>query len=163
MKSHPFSTLKHHQAEFLESLLDENVKFLIVGGYAMRCLGYLRPTEDLDIVIAQSAENPRALQCAIERLSNRGGHQIADLMLQPEKKLTWYNVEVFSSMRELPYEQVESDALNCAWNSKTVSHISHQWMIKAKVLALGAPERSAKRNVDEKDLAFLHSQKRIVN
>jgi hypothetical protein len=36
-------------------------------------------------------------------------------------------------------------------------------MIKAKVLALGAPERSAKRNVDEKDLAFLHSQKRIVN
>lgn len=158
MTSHPLSTLKHHQAQFLEILLEENVKLLLVGGYAMRCLGYLRPTEDLDILIAQSADNLSALQRAINRISSRAANQVASLLLEPGKKLAWYDVEVFSSMQSLPYEQVESDALACTWNKATVCHISRRWMIKAKLLAFCAPERSAKRNVDERDLKFLISK-----
>ena len=54
------------------------------------------------------------------------------------------------------------------WNSCPVStgnlvQFRPEYAIKAKVLALGAPERSAKRNIDEKDLVFLHSQNIILS
>ena len=42
---------------FLECLISNNVKYLIVGGYALGAYGYARATNDLDIYIDTSEEN----------------------------------------------------------------------------------------------------------
>jgi predicted nucleotidyltransferase len=43
--------------EFLKLLNDKNVRYLLIGGYAVSHYGYVRPTGDMDIWIAVAPEN----------------------------------------------------------------------------------------------------------
>jgi hypothetical protein len=43
--------------EFIESLNDNSVRYLVVGGYAVALHGHPRYTKDLDVWIEQTAEN----------------------------------------------------------------------------------------------------------
>ena len=43
--------------EFLKLLEDEGVRYLLIGGYAVGCHGYPRPTGDMDIWIESSPDN----------------------------------------------------------------------------------------------------------
>jgi hypothetical protein len=43
--------------EFLKLLATHNVKYLVVGGYAVNAFGYVRNTIDLDVWIASDPEN----------------------------------------------------------------------------------------------------------
>lgn len=49
--------LNEDYKEMLQTLLNNRVKFLIVGAYAMGAQGYPRATGDLDIWVEPSAEN----------------------------------------------------------------------------------------------------------
>jgi len=53
------ATMKIHQdfKEFLKLLNENNVKYLLIGGYAVGYYGYPRPTGDMDIWIKISEEN----------------------------------------------------------------------------------------------------------
>lgn len=51
--------------EFIESLNANQVRYLVVGGYAVALHGYPRYTKDLDIWIESSPENARALVLAL--------------------------------------------------------------------------------------------------
>lgn len=51
--------------EFVELLLDNEVRFLVVGGYAVAAHGHPRYTGDLDIWILTSAENAERLLGAL--------------------------------------------------------------------------------------------------
>lgn len=44
-------------SEFLKSLREKDVKYLLIGGYAVAYHGYPRATNDLDIWIATNPEN----------------------------------------------------------------------------------------------------------
>jgi hypothetical protein len=43
--------------DFLKSLNDHRVEYLLVGGHAVAYHGYARPTQDLDVWIGVNAEN----------------------------------------------------------------------------------------------------------
>jgi predicted nucleotidyltransferase len=47
--------------EFIESLNDKHVRYLVVGGYAVALHGHPRYTKDLDIWVELSRENAQAL------------------------------------------------------------------------------------------------------
>lgn len=47
--------------EFIGSLNDNQVRYLIVGGYAVALHGHPRYTKDLDVWVEKSPENARAL------------------------------------------------------------------------------------------------------
>ena len=47
--------------EFLKSLTQEGVEFLVIGGYAVIAHGYFRSTGDLDVWVRISDENARRL------------------------------------------------------------------------------------------------------
>jgi predicted nucleotidyltransferase len=48
--------------EFLELLIDHNVKFVVVGGYAVGIHGFPRYTGDIDIFIEVNAQNASRLE-----------------------------------------------------------------------------------------------------
>lgn len=52
--------------EFLECLTGRDVRFLVVGGYAVAAHGHPRYTGDLDLWIWTSAENAESLLSALE-------------------------------------------------------------------------------------------------
>ncbi len=51
--------------EFVQSLNDNGVRYLIVGGYAVALHGHPRYTKDLDVWIERSPENARRLLSAL--------------------------------------------------------------------------------------------------
>ena len=71
--------------EFLQLLNSEKVEYLLIGGYAVGCYGYPRPTGDMDIWVASTPQNAartvkalRAFGFAVAALSDA-------LFLQPEQ------------------------------------------------------------------------------
>ena len=59
--------LNEDYKEILQCLTDENVKFLIVGAYAMAVHGFPRATMDIDIWVMPSPDNARAVLQALTR------------------------------------------------------------------------------------------------
>lgn len=53
--------LNEDYRDMLQALVDEKVKFLLVGAYAMAAHGYRRATMDLDIWVMPSPENADAV------------------------------------------------------------------------------------------------------
>ena len=59
--------LNEDYKEILQSLEEENVKFLLVGAYAMAAYGYIRATMDIDIWVMPSADNGKAVLRALRK------------------------------------------------------------------------------------------------
>ena len=59
--------LNEDYKEILQSLIDEQVKFLLVGAYAMAAHGYPRATMDIDIWVLPSPENSEAVLRALKQ------------------------------------------------------------------------------------------------
>ena len=53
--------------DMLQCLADEEVRFLLVGAYALAVLGYPRATVDIDIWVMPSRENAEAVLRALHR------------------------------------------------------------------------------------------------
>lgn len=53
--------------EMLECLLEENVKFLLIGAYAVAVYGYPRATKDIDLFVRSTPDNATNLIKALRR------------------------------------------------------------------------------------------------
>jgi predicted nucleotidyltransferase len=52
--------------EFIESLNNHEVRYLVIGGYAVALHGYPRYTKDIDIWVEMSSENASKIMKALE-------------------------------------------------------------------------------------------------
>lgn len=69
--------------EFVQSLNDNQVRYLVVGGYAVAFHGYPRYTKDLDIWIERSPENAARILTALEQFGFSSLHlQEADFLVE---------------------------------------------------------------------------------
>lgn len=59
--------LNEDYKEMLQALCDENVKFLLVGAYALAAHGHLRATVDMDLWVKPEADNADAVLRALSR------------------------------------------------------------------------------------------------
>lgn len=59
--------LNEDYKDMLQSLLEENVRFLLVGAYAVAVYGYPRATKDIDIFVRAAPENASSLMRALAR------------------------------------------------------------------------------------------------
>jgi predicted nucleotidyltransferase len=59
--------LNEDYKDMLQSLVDENVRFLLVGAYALAAHGYPRATMDIDIWVMPDPENANAVMRALSR------------------------------------------------------------------------------------------------
>jgi hypothetical protein len=149
----PFDIMSGEQALLLQKLLSNRVRFIVVGGYAVRYHGYLRATEDLDLVIEQTTENISHLREALAPDSPEGEWS---RLLLPEKKLRWWDVDIFSAMRGLDYRDMDRSADFFALFDSSLRVISVSHLKTAKKLALEATDRDAKkRSQDKDDLEYL--------
>ena len=110
--------------ELLAKLVRAEVRFILVGGAAVSMQGYVRNTQDLDILAEASEENARRL---IEALATWGegaarGLDIDELAVPQAGALRIvenFPLDVFTSMRaralgrNLTYEDLAADALAC--------------------------------------------------
>ncbi len=53
--------------EFIQSLNDNGVRYLVVGGYAVALHGYPRYTKDIDVWVEMTVENASGLLKALNQ------------------------------------------------------------------------------------------------
>jgi len=68
----------------LQALIDHGVPFVVVGGLAVAANGYRRPTKDIDVLIADSADSKAR---AIMALASLGG--VIDQTGVPVESVDW--------------------------------------------------------------------------
>lgn len=155
----PFDTLSGEQTQVLQQLLSNRVNFIIVGGYALRYYGHLRATKDLDLVIAQTPENIDRIRRALKPNSTEGEW---NLLMLPEKKLLWWDVEIFSDMRGLVYCDMENSAECFPLFDSLVRIVSIPYLKSAKKLSIEATDRDEiKRIQDKLDLEYIERLDKI--
>jgi len=74
--------LNEDYREMLQCLVGANVKFILVGAYALAAHGYPRATMDIDIWVMPSPENAAAVLCALRQF----GASLHDLTLDDLQK-----------------------------------------------------------------------------
>lgn len=79
----PDKSLNPDFKEFLTLLLDENVEFVLIGGYAVAYHGYPRFTGDMDILLSRSTENATKVLKVLGRFGF-GSLQITNSDLETE-------------------------------------------------------------------------------
>jgi predicted nucleotidyltransferase len=70
--------LNNDYKEMLQCLSEENVKFLLVGAYAVAAYGFPRATKDIDILVRPTPDNASSLMKALSRFGAPLGGVSAD-------------------------------------------------------------------------------------
>ncbi|MGB0385075.1 MAG: hypothetical protein ACPGWR_09650 [Ardenticatenaceae bacterium] len=74
--------------EFIESLNDNNVRYLIIGGYAVAFHGHPRYTKDLDVWVWISQDNAANMVKALDQFGFASLGLEAEDFLEPKAKKT---------------------------------------------------------------------------
>jgi hypothetical protein len=85
--------------------------------------------------------------------------KIRDHLLQVEKKIVWHDVDLFSTMRGLPFHQLAQYRESSSFQGIPLSIISKDHLLLSKRLALQDPERSARWHEDQQDIECLERQR----
>ena len=78
-------TLPPDFKEFLKLLTEHNVRYLLIGGYAVGYYGYARATEDMDIWVAIHPDNAQKLVSALKAFGFDDSNLKPELFLQKPK------------------------------------------------------------------------------
>ncbi|MEO8097804.1 MAG: DUF6036 family nucleotidyltransferase [Acidobacteriota bacterium] len=93
--------------EFLKLLAAREVRFLVIGGYAVNAFGYVRNTIDLDVWIADDDENQRRVIQAVREFAFPSAND--DILKEPDAMLRMgvppLRIEVMKSIAGVGFEE----------------------------------------------------------
>ncbi len=124
--------------EFLELLNSHNVKYIVVGGYAVGYHGYPRYTGDIDLWIAISKENTEKL---IEVL-NEFGFQTLSLLaedFQKEGLVVQFGyepnrIDILTSVSGLDFDECYTESIIAQFENLTIRFLDLKNLKKNKLL-----------------------------
>jgi hypothetical protein len=103
----PTTRIPRDFKEFLKLLIARDVRFLLIGGYAVNAFGYVRNTVDMDIWIASDAENQLRTLDTIRQFAFPDA--AADLLNEPDAMVRMgmppLRIEVIKSISGVGFEE----------------------------------------------------------
>ncbi len=146
--------LNKEYKNLLRLFVDENVRFLLVGAYALAAHGYVRATMDIDIWVECSRANSEAISRALKRFG-------ADLSELNQESLTESNnvlriglpsgkIDIITSLTGLEFKKAYKNALSIELEGIPIQVISRSDLLINK--------RSTGRTRDIADAEALESQ-----
>lgn len=137
--------------EFVQSLNDNGVRYLVVGGYAVAVHGHPRYTKDLDVWIASDADNATRLVQALEEFGLGSlGLQTADFLIPDQIIQLGYppnRIDLLTSVPGVDFDACYSARLEVKVDDQTVNFIAREDLKKNK--------RASARHQDMADLENL--------
>jgi hypothetical protein len=150
-----FSSLSSDQIAFLRAISRTPARYLVVGGYAVRHHKCFRHTEDLDIFLERSESSVDALLLALSSLDTGDVSKVREHLLREEKKIVWNGVDLFTTMRQLEFQNLFDERVQVPYSDICISVISRHHLKLAKQIAIDDPERSSHCHIDREDLKCL--------
>lgn len=137
--------------EFLKLLNDHEVKYLLIGGYAVGYHGYVRATADLDVWILQDKENASRLIEALKAFGFDDPELSVEIFLEKRQVIRMgvppIRIEIQTSISGVSFENCYEEKEMAEWEDITVPVISLEKLKENK--------RSSGRMKDLTDLEHL--------
>jgi len=151
----PFSTLSKTQRDCLGALRAEGVEFIIVGGYAVRFHGFMRPTKDLDLLISNEPRNVES----IGRFWSKAGAIDVDYMMVHAKQewamIDWEDVDFLTTIRGGHFRQLHERAVSETVAGGRALIISNADLIAERELSLHDPSQKERHECISIELDYL--------
>ena len=145
--------LNEDYRDMLRCLADEQVKFLLVGAYALAAHGYPRATMDIDIWVMPSPENAEAVLRALRRFgAPLHGLTSADLQKDDTVFQTGVaprRIDIITGASGLEFNEAFTDSIEVDIEGIQVRIPSRQTLIRNK--------RASGRTKDLADAEFLEA------
>ncbi len=135
----PYPKMETPFAKLLARLADAGVQFVVVGGVAVALNGYVRLTEDVDILAEDSPSN---LQRLLECLAGFGEGFARELSVSDfsddegairiVEETESCMIDIFTRMRGVKYAEVANDAISSEVNGRKFLHASRATLIRLK-------------------------------
>jgi predicted nucleotidyltransferase len=142
--------------KLLESLARAEVKFIIVGGVAVALNGFVRTTDDVDILIERSPENIDRLLATLGSFGEGHARELSpkdfDEAEGAVRVIEDFPLDIFTVMRGELYGDLAGDLRQTTINGMKVDFLSADGLIRLKT--------DSAREQDQIDIAAL--RKRIV-
>lgn len=122
--------------EFLQLLNDNQVKYLLIGGYAVGYHGYPRSTGDMDIWIAIDQVNAERVVAALTAFGFGAAGISAELFQQPGKIVRMGNpplrIEILTTISGIEFENAYAQRVIDTLDGLSVSIIALDWLKRNK-------------------------------
>ncbi len=123
-------------SEFIELLQNHEVKYLVVGGYAMAYHGYPRFTQDIDFWIWINEENAERLLLVIKDFGMGSlGLKVEDFDVADQVVQLGYppnRIDIITSVDGLSFEQAYANKVEFLSSSVKINFIGFEDLIKNK-------------------------------
>ncbi|MEN3368936.1 MAG: hypothetical protein V7609_1079 [Verrucomicrobiota bacterium] len=137
--------------KLLENLARAEVKFIVVGGVAVALNGFVRTTDDVDILIEQSAENVSRLLKALASFGEGHARELSQKDFnQTEgavRVIEDFPLDIFTVMRGLSYGDLSAHVRQTKINGATIGFLNADGLIRLKA--------DSKREKDQIDIVAL--------
>jgi len=150
------------ELRLLRGFADHGAHCVVIGGYAVRYHGFLRPVGDIDLVLDRSAPNLRNVELALQELGVTQAARIVEAFAgSPREKWRWreghndHCVDLLASADPFSYTDLARDAIAEHHHGVPLMIISKAMLIATKRAALADPHRKARWKDDEVDLLAL--------
>ncbi len=122
--------------EFIKSLNDNDVRYLVVGGYAVAFHGHPRYTKDIDIWIEMSRENATNLMRALDEFGFGSIGLKAEDFLEPNQVIQLgyppNRIDLLLSLSGVNFEDCYASKVQVAIDDVTVNFIDLENLKKNK-------------------------------
>jgi hypothetical protein len=140
--------------KLLESLARAEVKFIIIGGVAVALNGFLRTTEDVDILVESSAQNIARLLDTLSAFGEGHARELAvadfDETEGAVRIIEDFPLDIFTVVRGKRYVDLVGDVRQTHIVGTKVDYLSPDSLIALK--------RDSQRERDQIDVAALRSK-----
>jgi predicted nucleotidyltransferase len=106
--------------EFLRLLNDNQVRYLVVGGFAVNYHGYSRATIDIDIWISREEENARCITKALREFGFDVDGLKEELFLKPDTVVRMglppMRIEILTSISGVEFDPCFAQRVTCEWD-----------------------------------------------
>lgn len=128
---------------FLRLLNEHEVRYLLIGGYAVGYHGYVRATADMDIWIPRERANSEHLVLALKEFGFDVPELTPDVFLAKDRILRMGNppmrIKISTTIDGVTFNECYDDRVVAEWSDVSVNIISLA-MLKTNKLASGRPQ-----------------------
>ena len=122
--------------EFIQSLNDNQVRYLVVGGYAVAQYGYPRYTKDIDIWIEMTHENAARVVKALAQFGFASlGLQKADFLVPDQIIQLGYppaRIDILTTLIGVEFKDCYDSRIQVEMEGILVNYIDSENLIKTK-------------------------------